>query len=1346
MKRNICIHVILISLLFIISCKAEVSSPVFYTVSFDSDGGSFVKAQTVEKGKTAKEPACPTKDNCDFLGWFYNGTKFNFSTPINEDITVTAKWNQKIRYYTITYVSAYGDVPAKKTVQENNILDETDLPNLADENHVFKGWYIGEQKIESGNNKITCDITLTAKWGDNVTVSYYSLFGSAPLQLDVKYQSNINQSLLSPVEYNQFVFLGWYYEVDERGNGTGIQAKIADKLTHDLTLYAKWKKATIVFNTNESSSEITNTSIEKYVGQSFEENEIPLQTKKGYTFDGWYDNTNKLTVDYIVNDDVCFISRWSIITYTIQYYTNGGTNPDNSITNYTVEDRVVLPIPSTDDDKIFVGWYESQYFATQQIAEWNSGEKSKNLILYAKWRGLFENITADNIVETINNLKKSATIKATGTFTTDLLNQIRLALLTLATEKPDIEVGLDFSEVSGLTSLPNSVFASCINLVDIQLPNTLTSIGQQAFQNCIKIKKIVIPNSVKSMGLGVFSGCSCLEELTIPFVGSTPNPSTASGNTILGYIFGGTNYNGAYEITYSYYNSYSMTTTNMYYYLPLTLRKVVVSGGKVLKNSFAGCSSLSIIRIPETVSMIDEKVFCNCSNLTDIIIPEVVTSIGNYAFSGCSSLIQIAIPDSVTSIGIYAFSYCSSLKNLNIPNCINTINSYVFSNCNSLQSVKIPLGVTQIGSYAFSGCSSLTDITIPITVTSIDIGAFADCSSLINVEIPVGVTSIQSKSFLNCSSLINITIPVGVISIGNQAFSGCSKITSISVPDSVISMGEGAFSGCSSLEEITLPFVGSSPNPIIASESSLFGYIFGKNNYTNAYEVSQKYSYSDTVTYYLPSVLSKCTIRGGNLLYGVFYGCSSLEIIIIPPNITKIDNSLFYGCSSLTEMTIPNSVKSIGNYAFNKCSSLTDIIIPENITTIGYYVFFGCSSLKTVTIPISVLEIESYAFSSCSSLTEITIPDSVRSIGNNAFYNCSGLTAVNISENLETIGKEAFAKCSSLLRATISNSVTSIGSSAFSDCSNLAEITISEKLTAIEDNTFTNCSSLARITIPDSVKSIGNKAFYNCSRLTVVNISENLETIGKEAFAKCSSLVNIKIPDTVNLIETDVFSGCSSLESMDVPFVGKSLGYATFFGYFFGKNPYDGSYYINQRGSTGSSATTYETCIPSSLKKVNVRGGKLTSGVFWWCSEITEISIQNEVSDIGACAFYRCENLCKIILPNSIEFLSSSMFCYCSSLTTIKIPESVTTIRGNVFWYCSSLTSLTIPVGVNKISSSVFDMGCTNLNEVIFEDVNTWYSTTNSNYVNGTIRNVSDKNTAATYLKSTYAGHYWYKE
>ena len=212
---------------------------------------------------------------------------------------------------------------------------------------------------------------------------------------------------------------------------------------------------------------------------------------------------------------------------------------------------------------------------------------------------------------------------------------------------------------------------------------------------------------------------------------------------------------------------------------------------------FEGCSGLTSLTIPSSVTEIGNWAFFGCSGLTSLTIPSGVTSIGDSAFMGCSGLTSLTIPSGVTSIGYYAFDGCSRLTSLTIPSSVTEIGGYAFSGCSGLTSLTIPSGVTSIGGYAFYDCSGLTSLTIPSSVTEIGRYAFYGCSGLINLTIPSGVTEIGSEAFEGCSGLTSLTIPSSVTSIGDWAFEGCSGLTSIYVyPENLPELGFNVFFGC----------------------------------------------------------------------------------------------------------------------------------------------------------------------------------------------------------------------------------------------------------------------------------------------------------------------------------------------------------------------------------------------------------------------------------------------------------------------------------------------------------------------------------------------------------------------
>ena len=96
------------------------------------------------------------------------------------------------------------------------------------------------------------------------------------------------------------------------------------------------------------------------------------------------------------------------------------------------------------------------------------------------------------------------------------------------------------------------------------------------------------------------------------------------------------------------------------------------------------------------------------------------------AFRGCTGLTSVTIPNSVTSIGYGAFYQCSGLTSVHIPESVTSIGKNAFGECSGLTSLTIPNNAS-IGENAFAGCSGLTSITIPSSWSSIVSGVFWCC-------------------------------------------------------------------------------------------------------------------------------------------------------------------------------------------------------------------------------------------------------------------------------------------------------------------------------------------------------------------------------------------------------------------------------------------------------------------------------------------------------------------------------------------------------------------------------------------------------------------------------------------
>ena len=458
--------------------------------------------------------------------------------------------------------------------------------------------------------------------------------------------------------------------------------------------------------------------------------------------------------------------------------------------------------------------------------------------------------------------------------------------------------------------------------------------------------------------------------------------------------------------TFETTNATESTFANMPDLIRVTLEEGLVLGD--VDGMFSGCTSLTSVTIPNSVTSIGYHAFRGCSSLTSVSIGNSVTSIDDFAFENCTSLTSITIPDSVTSIDSYAFCNCTSLTsvtvnaltppNLGISVFGNTNNCPIYVHCDSINSyinswpdiatriksiepcnLEMMLYVTYIESSRLDDYIKYCDDTsmyIPRS-DSAETVTYGDC-----------VTSIDNKAFENKYNLKSVTISNSVTSIGNNAFEYCSGLTSVSIGNSVKSIGNYAFHNCNSLTSVTIP----------NSVESIGDYGFDR--------------------------------------------CLSLSSVTIGSGITSIGNSVFSGCRSITSITIPDSVTSIDSYAFCNCTSLTSVTIPDSVTSIGRYAFSECSGLTSVAIPNSVTSIGESVFNGCSGLTSITIPDSVTSIGVDSFYYCTSLSSVTIGSGVTTIGNYAFAFCSSLTSITIPDSVTSIGEVAFYNCKSLTSVTV----------------------------------------------------------------------------------------------------------------------------------------------------------------------------------------------------------------------------------------------------------------------------------------------------------------
>ncbi|MBQ4072573.1 MAG: leucine-rich repeat protein [Clostridia bacterium] len=299
--------------------------------------------------------------------------------------------------------------------------------------------------------------------------------------------------------------------------------------------------------------------------------------------------------------------------------------------------------------------------------------------------------------------------------------------------------------------------------------------------------------------------------------------------------------------------------------------------------AFAGCTSLNVTAIPDTVFYLGDGAFENCTSLTSFTPSKGLRHLGNGAFENCVNLSSITLPNNLSNIGDSAFSRCESLTEICIPPSVLDIGSNAFYGCKNLRTFTMADSMTEFGYRILNNCEKLTNVKLSKYAENIPSYAFAGDVSLASFNIPQSVEYILDNAFKDCVKLESITIPNSVKEIFSNAFNGCAGLTNVFIPKGLTSL-RAPFSNCENLTEIAVD----KDNEVYYS---LDGNVYSRDKELIQYAVGKQDA-----------------------------------TFIIPDNVVEIGISAFDGAKNLKSITIPSSVKKVGLWAFSGCSSLETII------------------------------------------------------------------------------------------------------------------------------------------------------------------------------------------------------------------------------------------------------------------------------------------------------------------------------------------------------------------------------------------------------------------------------------
>lgn len=130
-------------------------------VTFNSNGGSDVPSQKVEKGSKIQKPANPTKERYEFINWTYQGEEWSFiGYVVTEDMVLEANWNQT--HYLVTFDSNGGTDISPQTVKKGEKATKPSNPTKT--NYTFSTWTYKGAEWLFDQNPVNEDMTLVATW------------------------------------------------------------------------------------------------------------------------------------------------------------------------------------------------------------------------------------------------------------------------------------------------------------------------------------------------------------------------------------------------------------------------------------------------------------------------------------------------------------------------------------------------------------------------------------------------------------------------------------------------------------------------------------------------------------------------------------------------------------------------------------------------------------------------------------------------------------------------------------------------------------------------------------------------------------------------------------------------------------------------------------------------------------------------------------------------------------------------------------------------------------------------------------------------------------------------------
>lgn len=1248
-----------------------------------------------------------------WLGW-YNGEEklteelsYTFAMP-SEDVTYTAKWT----YYTLT--TSTNDVNAGSFTLKNNekiTLGETvAIIATTNKGYTWLGWFNGETELTKELSYTFAmpseNVTYTAKWIACPVILEKSISEAGTVD-GLNIASKVGDEITVTATTNEgYTWLGWY-------NGN---TKLTEELSYtfampskNVTYTANWACYTLTTLTDDvnAGSVTVKNNVKITAGTTVN---ITATAKAGYSFDGWYNDTSKVSDDenysFIMPDEsVIYTAKWTSYTLTVNA-TDGGSikgvlnsrqvvvsfdlkGGTGNIPQKIVNDTKCLTYPNTIPTKsgyVFTGWYKDA--SCKEIFDF-SEDLSEDITLYAGWQHFDSasdgiNISRIYIIDAMQyNSSKNAYMFSNESFNTN-----------------DQWAGIYFSAlINGEIKIYYKVDSSAdANRMRVKIVNQTQGTSEILSTDCKSTTYLSVTTNVNAGDVLRISVYSYSITNTVKFYTYVTGLKTPDDRGMVSEnaFVNGNRYSAGHEKTLTavtesgyvwlgWYKEDEFVSENLELTFTMPKENVVytakwqkitvdiIGNGKVTELNGKYALGEEVTLTATTYKGYTWRGWC----VNDAFVSNELSYTFNISHDNLnltakwvsneelSNFIFDSTEEKLTITGIND----NKIARLTIPDYVDEIEYGAFADCDSLIWVSIPFvgGKANATNQNFGYIFGVTDNKkIPASIREVSITSgnsvygFGSCTYITSVMLADSITTVSNGAFSDCCSLVKITLGSGVNSIGNYAFSSCEKLVEI-INLSTLSFECGSTS-----------FGGIAQNALFIS---------------NSIEVSRIIDHEGYLFYYDNSV---CYMIG--VMNNLDYMSTPDFVTIGEERITSysIYKYAFYN-NHFTKVTLSGAVTSVGDYSFFNSpissvsfvagSKLTELTVGRNVQSIGDYAFMWCTHLVSVT-----------------NMSPLNIQVGSTDNGYVAYYaaNVYNQYSSESGTTFERDGFEFYEKGNDIYLLEYYGDAAEIIIPAFPDKENYI----------IHNNAFTNKANIIKsVIIPNSVTEIDSDAFYGCYNLTSVTIGNGLRKVGQQAF---NEYYSFEIHYNGDIAEWCGINGLANLMVSDV------------------------TLYMNEKELTG------DLVIPDGVVSIPDRAFLKCTGItsiiipdsvtsigsqaFFGCSKVVALTIGDGVTSIGSQAFFGCPIENATIPTIAIEHLTKSALKTlvitsgdsipdgafqgsitggCDNLVSVVISDSVTSIGADAFRGCKSLQSVTIGQEVNNIGSYAFAY-CSKLTNITF--------------------------------------------